>query len=295
MRDNDQLLQYLDDLGLLRAALTFTESVTGFSARLVEKDYYCSLLLHDFALAFQQGMVFKGGTCLSKVYADFYRFSEDLDFVIPIKTHASRSERRTLIAPFRDYLTRLPDRLPCFHIAEPLQGFNLSKQYIGRYAYHSQVTGQDEFIKVEIGLREPLFDPIESRLARTMLIDPFRNLPALVSVAVNVMSLRETYAEKFRAALTRKEPAIRDFYDIAYAIRTRRLNLNDTRLVTLIREKLTVPDNTPVDISEAKLSVLRRQLEPQLQPVLRGPDYENFDLEHAFGIVVQLATISLHL
>ena len=176
-----------------------------------------------------------------------------------------------------------------------MQGFNLSKQYIGRYAYHSQVTGQDEFIKVEIGLREPLFDPIESRLARTMLIDPFRNLPALVPVAVNVMSLRETYAEKFRAALTRKEPAIRDFYDIAYAIRTRRLNLNDTRLVTLIREKLTVPDNTPVDISEAKLSVLRRQLEPQLQPVLRGPDYENFDLEHAFGIVVQLAKISLHL
>ena len=188
----------------------------------------------------------------------------------------------------------MPDRLPCFHIAEPLQGFNLSKQYIGRYAYHSQVTGQDEFIKVEIGLREPLFDPIESRLARTMLIDPFRNLPALVSVAVNVMSLRETYAEKFRAALTRKEPAIRDFYDIAYAIRTRRLNLNDTRLVTLIREKLTVSDTTPVDISEAKLSVLRRQLEPQLQPDLRGPDYENFDLEHAFGIVVQLAKISLH-
>ena len=109
------------------------------------------------------------------------------------------------------------------------------------------------------------------------------------------MSLRETYAEKFRAALTCKEPAIRDFYDIAFAIHTRRVNLNDTRLMTLIREKLTVPDNAPVDISEAKLSILRRQLEPQLKPVLRAPDYENFVLEHAFGIIVQLVELGLRL
>src|SRR6266446_2694632 len=126
MHDDATPLKYLDDLSLLRAALTFTESSTGFSARLVEKDYYCSLLLYDFALAFQQGMVFKGGNCLSKVYAGFYRFSEDLDFVISMKTQASRVERRTTIGPFRDHLARLSERLPCFHIAEPFQGFNLS-------------------------------------------------------------------------------------------------------------------------------------------------------------------------
>jgi predicted nucleotidyltransferase component of viral defense system len=120
MLDDAQPLKYLDDLDLLRAALTFTESATDFSARLVEKDYYCSLLLHDFALAFQQGMVFKGGTCLSKVYVDFYRFSEDLDFVIPVEIKASRSDRRTLITHFRGHLTRLSERLPCFHVAEPL-------------------------------------------------------------------------------------------------------------------------------------------------------------------------------
>ena len=89
MHADDQPWKYLDDCALLRTALTFTESATGFSARLVEKDYYCSLLLHDFALAFQQGMVFKGGTCLSKVYADFYRFSEDL-----VSSSQSRSRRR---------------------------------------------------------------------------------------------------------------------------------------------------------------------------------------------------------
>lgn len=289
MHDNDQPLKYLDDIGLLRAALTFTESETGFSARLVEKDYYCSILLHDLAPAFQRGLVFKGGTCLSKVYANFYRCSEDLDFVIPIKTQASRSERRTSIDPFRDHLTRLSERLLCFHIAEPLRGSNLSKQYNARYAYHSLVTGEDEFIKVEISMREPLLDPIEQRLARAMLIDPFRNEPAMAPIAVNVMSIRETYAEKFRAALTRKEPAIRDFYDIEHAVRMRTLDPNDARLVELIREKLAVPDNAPVDVSEEKLVAVRRQLETRLKPVLRGEDYVNFNLEKAFGIVLQFA------
>ena len=295
MHVDDQPWKYLDDLALLRTALTFTESATGFSARLVEKDYYCSLLLYDFALAFQRGMVFKGGTCLSKVYADFYRFSEDLDFVIPIEIKAPRAERRAIIVPFRDHLMRLSERLPCFHSAEPLRGFNLSKQYIGRYAYRSLVTGQSEFIKVEIGLREPLFDPIELRWARTMLLDPFSNAPALAPIAVNVMSIRETYAEKFRAALTRREPAVRDFYDIAHAVHTQILHLNDARLVEIIRAKLAVPDNAAVDVSERRLEALRRQLEPQLKPVLRPADYMSFDLDRALRIVLELARIGLRL
>ncbi len=36
-----------NDADLFRAALSYTHSETGFSARLVEKDYYCALLLED--------------------------------------------------------------------------------------------------------------------------------------------------------------------------------------------------------------------------------------------------------
>jgi predicted nucleotidyltransferase component of viral defense system len=288
MHRDDQPLKYHEDVGLFRETLTFTESATGFSSRLVEKDYYCSILLHDLAPAFQQEMAFKGGTCLSKVHTDFYRLSEDLDFVIPTAINALRSDRRTKIATLRDHLAGLPKRLACFHIAEPLQGFNLSKQYIGRYAYRSLVTGQDEFIKVEIGMREPLLDPVEQRLARTMLTDPFRNESAIGPIPVNVLSIREAYAEKFRAALTRREPAIRDFYDIDYAVRTSILAPADDRLLELVRQKLAVPDNDPIDVSEEKLVTLHKQLATQLKPVLRATDYMSFDLERAFGIVVKL-------
>ena len=68
---------------LFREALGYTEASTGFQASMIEKDYYCSLIL-DRLFDADTDLVFKGGTCLSKVYTDFYRMSEDLDFVLPV-------------------------------------------------------------------------------------------------------------------------------------------------------------------------------------------------------------------
>jgi len=66
------------DADIFREALSYSEAVTGFTATLIEKDYYCSLILHH-VFDRDTPLVFKGGICLSKVYADFYRLSEDLD------------------------------------------------------------------------------------------------------------------------------------------------------------------------------------------------------------------------
>ena len=80
------------EAGFFREALGFTRQQYGFPERLIEKDYLCSLLLEYLSDA-QENLVFKGGTCLAKVHADFYRLSEDLDFVIPMRTDASRTAR----------------------------------------------------------------------------------------------------------------------------------------------------------------------------------------------------------
>ncbi len=42
---------------------------------------------------------------------------------------------------------------------------------------------------------------------------------------------------------------------------------------------------------EDKRLALSRQLEPQLNPILRPKDYEIFDLEKAFRIVKQMADV----
>jgi len=46
-------------------------------------------------------------------------------------------------------------------------------------------------------------------------------------LALACLSLREAYAEKCRAALSRQPAAIRDFFDLEHAIRKARFDLND--------------------------------------------------------------------
>jgi predicted nucleotidyltransferase component of viral defense system len=276
-------------MDLFREALSFTQSETGFSVRLVEKDYYCSLLLQDLLATTTPQWVFKGGTCLSKVHSDFYRMSEDLDFAFSVPLGASRPQRSKMVVSMKEHLAKLAQRLACFNVVESLRGYNNSTQYIGSLSYKSVVTAQDEPIKVEFAMREPIQEPVEHLPARTLLINPFRQVAAIAPVRVPVLSCRETYCEKLRAALTRREPAIRDFYDIDHGVRSGRLNTDDRRVIELVGSKLAVPGNDPINISEAKHEILKRQVQGQLRPVLREADYTAFDLERAFKIVVQLA------
>ena len=57
----DKLITDHEDAALFRDAVQFTAAETGFSERLIEKDYYCSVVLADIA-ASDAGLVFKGGT-----------------------------------------------------------------------------------------------------------------------------------------------------------------------------------------------------------------------------------------
>jgi len=280
---------YYEDADLLRDALFFTQSETGFSARLVEKDYYCSLLLEDLLAAGVPGLAFKGGASLSKVHADFYRLSEDLDFGISTPTDARRIQRSKRVAALKGYLAGIGKRAPCFRVVDPLQGYNNSTQYSGRVSYRSLVTGQDDFIKLEISVREPIIEPTEELPARTLLTDPFRRVPALDSIPVTVLSCREAYGEKLRAALSRRDPAVRDHYDVDHAFRTARIQPEDDGLIDLVRRKLAIPGNEPIDVSEEKLERLRKQVDVQLKPVLRERDFAEFDIDRALDVVKRFA------
>jgi hypothetical protein len=103
-----------------------------------------------------------------------------------------------------------------------------------------------------------------------------------------VLQLREAYAEKIRAALTRRDPAIRDFFDIDHAVRNALFDHKNRAVLDLVAAKLLVAGNEPVNLSEAKLAVLRGQLEAQLRPVLRTKDYEAFDLQRVIVVLEEL-------
>jgi predicted nucleotidyltransferase component of viral defense system len=89
-----QMINAHEDVTLFREAVQFTAAESGFVPRLIEKDYFCSLLRAYLSEAAGNELVFKGGTCLTKVHSELYRLSEDLDYTIAVPVDARRSHRR---------------------------------------------------------------------------------------------------------------------------------------------------------------------------------------------------------
>ncbi len=278
-----------DDPDLFRSALTNTEAESGFLARLIEKDYFCSLVLKFIFSMNELPLVFKGGTCLSKVYTEFYRLSEDMDFVVGIASDAKKGERRARMKPVKSVLSELPNGIPAFHMASPLEGHNQSTQYIAYLEYQSVVTGGKDHIKIEIGLREPLLRPERTEPAHTLLVSGLTRQAVIPPFGVVAMDVQEAYAEKCRAALTRREPAIRDIFDITYGTTQLGLDVFDPEFVTMVRMKLAVPGNRSVDTSPDRKEAFVRQLDAELRPILRQADFDNFDLDVALQTVHRLA------
>ena len=130
-KPKSQIVQLREDLDYFRAAVRFTAQETTFPPRLIEKDYLCTVLL-EYLAATGSGLVFKGGTCLSKVHANFYRLSEDLDFVIPMPTDSTRGSRSKQAVAIKKAVAELPRQLPFFRVVQPLEGANNSTQCVFR-------------------------------------------------------------------------------------------------------------------------------------------------------------------
>ena len=277
-----------EDADLFAEAINFTSATTGFAARLIEKDYFASVLLRHLCSG-SADLVFKGGTCLSKVYWSFSRLSEDLDFSVAVPIDATRGQRRAAASSMKQAVGAIPTTLRAFRLEEALRGFNVSTQYVSVLSYESRIIEEAEKIKLEIGFREPLLLDAVALEARTLLLDPVDGEAMVPAFVVCAMAESEAYAEKVRAALTRREPAVRDFYDFDYAVQTGHLQPEAADFVALVRQKLAMPGNEGIDVSDTRREQLVRQLEAELRPVLRPADFEAFDFDRAFARVVAFA------
>ena len=286
----DHRISVHEDQAFFREALLFTAGQTGLNATLIEKDYFCTVLLQYLYDQPDSPLIFRGGTCIGKVYADFYRLSEDLDFMFSTPPEASISVRRKRMAPVREWVKKISEEMSILTLPEDFTGHNGSRQYIAYVTYPSVfLTEEAARIKIEVGLREmPLMQPAQMK-ARTLLINPFTRKSLVPDIDLTTLSMKEAIAEKLRAALTRLEPAIRDFFDIDYLASRNKMDLNDRHLFQLLAEKLKVPGNPPINLSLARKEKLKTQINTELKPVLRPVDFESFDLDRAFGLVERIA------
>ncbi|MBA7621273.1 hypothetical protein ES703_28632 [subsurface metagenome] len=167
----------------------------GFLLPLIEKDYYLTLILSR-VYELSENLVFKGGTCLNKIYYSYYRLSEDLDFtmILPDKKTTRVAKRRT-IKPVKALLSSYVNNYDMDVDGIENAGRNESSQYIFYITYNSVVVNSRQSIKIEIGLRYNPILPVEKQRINHKFLHPFTKEPLFDGGSVNCLSLKELVLE----------------------------------------------------------------------------------------------------
>ncbi|MFH1915944.1 MAG: nucleotidyl transferase AbiEii/AbiGii toxin family protein [Nanoarchaeota archaeon] len=210
--------------------------------QLLEKDIILHrILLRLMQTQFRREFAFKGGTCLTKCYFGYFRFSEDIDFTYINQEEfkgKSQKEVRRLLSSKIDSILELLEKM-----AKELNlDFNKEKahkRYVelggsNKFAtfklwYESDILKKEQFVKVQINFVELFTSRIIENTAKSLYAAiPEKEMRLLYpgyediiqEVKVRSYSLTEILFEKIRAILTRRSIKARDFIDV-YLIQRR--------------------------------------------------------------------------
>lgn len=260
----------------------------GFLLPLIEKDYYLTLILsrvHELS----ENLIFKGGTCLNKVYYVYYRLSEGIDFSMALPQYeATHGQRRKRIQPVKDKIKKFVEQFGMKIDDASNPGRNESKQYVYYFVYQSALREVEAKIKFEIGLRFNPFDMIKKRPVQHAFLHPFTGEPLFDGGQINCLSLNELIAEKLRAGAIRKIIAPRDFYDIDFVLRNK-FDLTNKEVIALLKKKLQ-EDDADTDLgkyrenlgrSDEEIKDMNSRIETELFDVLTPNERGNFNLNTA--------------
>jgi predicted nucleotidyltransferase component of viral defense system len=256
-----------------------------FRPAIVEKDYYLTVILNNIGSGLSDKLIFKGGTLLNKIHLNYHRLSEDLDFVYLSKQAlTSRSARSKAITPIREKMPEFLELLDLGSENPQGQGFNNSTQYVFNISYPSFITGKHESIQIEVALRQiPLDKPVHN-VIKHFYKDPFTGKDLIPKNKILSLSLNEAVAEKLKAAITRRDLAIRDYYDL-WHIAESGFDFRNKQFLTIFKKKLDAEGylgdyRYNFGLSEESINLLQRQVETDLIPVIRLE--EKFDLGKVF-------------
>lgn len=182
-----------------------------------EKDYLQDLILFSIYSHIGKELIFKGGTCLYKIYK-LSRFSEDLDFTIVENFDIKKIASKII---FDLALLNIKGKVK--EIKEYKNEINVRLLLNGPLYKGSKET--QCFIPLNISRKEQiLLEP-----AKISLASFYREIP---SFEVFAMQEKEILAEKVRAILTRMKP--RDIYDLWFLLAIKNIGFD----INLVNEKL---------------------------------------------------------
>ena len=218
---------------------------------LIEKDIIISKMLFNLTQNkdFFQDYAFKGGTCLTKCYFGYYRFSEDMDFTYLNQKDFIGKSKSKIKEIMSEKINKLGELIEV--IAKKLDlDFKMEKenkkyfQFGGsntfvtfKIWYNSKELENKTFVKIQVNHIEKLNYPIKELNVRSIIpmnlekdfsfITPEDATILLKPVKIKAYDLKEILIEKVRAILTRRGIKARDFVDIFLIINKEKLNLNN--------------------------------------------------------------------
>lgn len=219
--------------------------------KLVEKDLYLQGLLLQLSKNnyFTKNFVFKGGTCLTKAYFGYYRFSEDLDFtwingkLFEQKPAAiSRKLLSKEINKIMNLFEEISKELQLDFKKEKSNPHYIQLGGSNRFAtfkfWYTPINEEREtFIKIQINFVEKIIHQPKKKKLKSIYSKDSEELemeyPKFAAMAIQsptfyVYDLKEIAAEKIRALLTRRGFKARDIIDL-YMISKKGINIKNVK------------------------------------------------------------------
>jgi len=249
----------------------------GIDPLVVEKDFYLTRLIWALGQERREQLLLKGGTCLSKCDLGYHRMSEDADFVIPWSSSTSyRRTNATQTNQVRNVLRTIARETGVALRTVDGDRYEQASHIIWTVTYPSELSPNGEgSILIEAAMRPVLRQARQTRLSQ-ILTGPL--MAAYEDASCWALDAAEVRAEKVRAAYTREERAIRDFYDLDL-FRRIEADMNSDDFRGLVDAKLAEMQRGPLaeqppqfGLSAQQKQQLHRDIPRFLTPVLRSTD-----------------------
>lgn len=229
--------------GITQDRLRVVVTEQGFPELFVAKDYFVTVLL--YLLRDVEGLYFKGGTALNKIFLDYARLSEDIDYTVTRDIKDLKKEIETIIISSKLF-------------GKVTQDKNVD-HYLRLIVAYKDPFGNSGTVFIDLNKKASLHVASESHSV------PHFYEGSIPPFSVKTLNTKELIAEKMRAAISRNKP--RDHFDL-YQIIQRKLPLDFDLVAVKCKEA-----DVEFDIIKMfnKAQTLKRRWEEDMQPLLRDP------------------------
>lgn len=234
----------------------------------IQKDYVITWILWGVSntLFLRENLLFKGGTCLKKIYFEDYRYSEDLDFTLV--DDSIKNEQ--IILYFESLFTRIYDES---RIKIEIANGSYEILESGSIKFNLSYTGTHGSDKIKIDLTRG--ENIVCGTTEQYVLKGYSDIEE-EDFSIQVYTLKEVLIEKLVALMGRTIP--RDLFDFNYLTEVCGMELHDVYIEFMIKaENKGHHPMKFIDKVAVKEGLFKRDWDTSLSKQMRKEDLPEFN------------------